>query len=174
MSSTEAERVARRLWERIGFLALSQPVVYEREIALMKTAQRAQGRDTDFLDAKRKTLAQIAESEAREAVSMLEHSLLDQRQAGIDEERERWRRDVEPVFEAIEFCATAGTYHAILIVPDRPAGGFADDFSEDHGDDFYERPMPGAEARKKWQQWNETETFLFLRATEKAESGGKS
>ncbi len=82
---TDRAEVARRLWERIGFLALSQPVVYEREINLMKIAQRAQGRDTDLLDAKRKTLAQIAESEAREAVSMLEHALLAQRQAGRDE-----------------------------------------------------------------------------------------
>ncbi len=85
MSKVEAERVARRLWERIGFLALSQPVVYEREIDLMKTANRAQGRDTDFLDAKRKTLAQIAESEARDALAMLEQALLDQRQAGYEE-----------------------------------------------------------------------------------------
>ncbi len=90
MSRAEVERVARRLWERIGFLALSQPVVYEREIDLMKTAQRAQGRDTDFLDAKRKTLAQIAESEARDALAMLEHALLDQRQAGKIDEREAW------------------------------------------------------------------------------------
>jgi hypothetical protein len=48
---------------------------------------------------------------------------------------------------ALAFYAEPETYHAIFIVPDRPAGGFADDFSEDHGDPFYKRPMPGAKAR---------------------------
>lgn len=48
---------------------------------------------------------------------------------------------------ALAFYAEPETYHAIFILPDRPAGEFADDFSEDHGDPFYERPMPGAKAR---------------------------
>jgi hypothetical protein len=49
--------------------------------------------------------------------------------------------------KVVAFYAEPETYNAIFIVPDRPAGEFADDFSEDHGDPFYERPMPGAKAR---------------------------
>jgi hypothetical protein len=31
---------------------------------------------------------------------------------------------------------------------DPPGGAFADDFSEDHGDDYYDREMPGKLARE--------------------------
>ena len=50
--------------------------------------------------------------------------------------------------EALEFYADPENYHAIGFRFDRPCGGFADDFSEDHGHDFYDRPMPGKLARE--------------------------
>jgi len=49
--------------------------------------------------------------------------------------------------EVLGFYASAETYHAIAIIPDRPAGAFADDFSDDHGDEDYARAMPGKAAR---------------------------
>ena len=36
---------------------------------------------------------------------------------------------------------------------DPPGGGFDDDFSEDHGDNFYDRPMPGRTAREALAEW---------------------
>jgi hypothetical protein len=50
--------------------------------------------------------------------------------------------------EALRFYADPGNYHAISFMFDRPCGGFADDFSKDHGDEFYRRRMPGALARR--------------------------
>jgi len=49
--------------------------------------------------------------------------------------------------EALEFYADPENYHAILILPDRPSGAFADDFS-DHGHPNYDRQMPGKTARE--------------------------
>lgn len=52
--------------------------------------------------------------------------------------------------EALEFYADPETYHAIMILADRPCGDFADDFSQDEitEDLGYERPMPGKYARE--------------------------
>lgn len=53
--------------------------------------------------------------------------------------------------EALEFYANPDSYFAILVMPDRPAGGFADDFSyADHLAEYgeYNRPMPGKLARE--------------------------
>jgi len=50
--------------------------------------------------------------------------------------------------DALEFYADPGTYHAISFMFDPPCGGFDTDFDEEHGDKFYERPMPGKRARK--------------------------
>lgn len=53
--------------------------------------------------------------------------------------------------EALQFYADPNSYFAIGVFADRPAGEFADDFSD--ADDWptvdfpYERPMPGARAR---------------------------
>jgi len=57
------------------------------------------------------------------------------------DERDRLR-------EALAFYADPGTYHAVAFLFDRPCGGFEEDFSRDHGDDFYERSMPGKTARE--------------------------
>lgn len=54
---------------------------------------------------------------------------------------------LETATGALHFYADPETYHAIMFMVDRPAGGFADDFSDDHGDEFYNREMPGAAAR---------------------------
>ena len=50
--------------------------------------------------------------------------------------------------EALAFYGSPETYHAIFFAFDRPCGDFEEDFSEDHGDDFYKRPMPGKFARE--------------------------
>lgn len=55
--------------------------------------------------------------------------------------------DIKALILALEFYADPETYHAIGFFPDRPCGDFMEDFSEDHGDDFYDRPMPGKRAR---------------------------
>lgn len=55
---------------------------------------------------------------------------------------------IKKLVVALAFYAEPGTYHAISFIADRPCGGFGDDFAEDHGDDFYERAMPGDLARK--------------------------
>lgn len=51
------------------------------------------------------------------------------------------------VVEALAFYARPSNYHAIGFVFDRPCGDFAVDFDEDHGNKFYDRPMPGKRAR---------------------------
>ena len=54
----------------------------------------------------------------------------------------------EALLDAVRFYADPESYHAIMILPDRPAGAFADDFSDDHGHEFYDREMPGKKARE--------------------------
>ena len=56
--------------------------------------------------------------------------------------------EVERLREALEFYADPETYFAILIVPDRPAGAFADDFDGVCLDDYDDIPRPGARARR--------------------------
>lgn len=59
---------------------------------------------------------------------------------------EQYKRALGIAIDALRFYADPETYHAIMIVPDRPAGLFADDFGPDN--DFeYQRPMPGRCAR---------------------------
>jgi len=52
------------------------------------------------------------------------------------------------VAEVLRMYADPESYHAIAFMPDKPCGAFADDFSNDHGDEFYDRPMPGKAARE--------------------------
>jgi hypothetical protein len=49
--------------------------------------------------------------------------------------------------EALWFYADPETYHACDFGWESPAGAFSEDFSDDHGDPFYARPMPGRTAR---------------------------
>ncbi len=67
---------------------------------------------------------------------------------GARHTEELWKGRRRQWVFALERYANPESYHALLIVPDRPAGWFADDFSEDHGSDDYARPMPGAWARR--------------------------
>ena len=60
---------------------------------------------------------------------------------------------IQRLIDALEFYADPATYHAIFIMPEPPCGEFADDFSEDHGDSFYGRPMPGKMARAALAVW---------------------
>lgn len=59
----------------------------------------------------------------------------------------------EQVLHALAFYADPENYHAILIVPDRPAGAFADDFDDEHGHPEYDRPMHGSQARAALGAW---------------------
>lgn len=45
------------------------------------------------------------------------------------------------------FYGDPENYHAIGFWPDRPCGGFIEDFAEDHGHPDYDREMPGSKAR---------------------------
>ena len=55
---------------------------------------------------------------------------------------------ISELIDALRFYATPHTYHAVTILADRPAGEFFDDVSEDHGDRYYGRAMPGKLARE--------------------------
>ena len=55
--------------------------------------------------------------------------------------------EVERLTEALYFYADPDTYFAIAFWFDPPCGDFQDDFSEDHGNSFYNRAMPGKLAR---------------------------
>lgn len=71
--------------------------------------------------------------------------------AKLTDENERLRA-------ALEQYANPAFYHAIMFMFDRPCGGFADDFSDDHGDAFYDRPMPGKAAREALQNKDKDES----------------
>ena len=68
--------------------------------------------------------------------------------------RERIAAGVEVLLDAVEFYADPDSYFAVSVLADRPSGGFADDFSEDHGNDFYDRAMPGKYAREALTKWD--------------------
>lgn len=59
---------------------------------------------------------------------------------------------IDELTEALEFYADPSTYHACGFMFDPPTGGFDKDFDANHGDNFYDRPMPGKTARGvlKW------------------------
>jgi hypothetical protein len=65
----------------------------------------------------------------------------------LKRENDKLRQENAELRGALEFYADPDSYFAIFITPDRPAGAFADDFSEDHGGD-YNRSMPGKLARE--------------------------
>jgi hypothetical protein len=96
------------------------------------------------------TVADAASGETdaaeREKIQFLEKHMADpcfEKGCQLAAEKER----LKPMVEALEFYADPENYHAILIMPDRPGGAFADDFSTDHGHPDYDRPMPGKTAR---------------------------
>lgn len=55
---------------------------------------------------------------------------------------------VSDLFCTIQFYSDPENYHAIGFFPDPPCGDFIQDFSDDHGHPFYDRPMPGKMARE--------------------------
>ena len=68
----------------------------------------------------------------------------------------------------LEFYADPATYHAIAFWTDPPCGDFVEDFSEDHGDPFYDRAMPGKAAREAlapWMPWMRAEPLNVRPAT---------
>ena len=60
----------------------------------------------------------------------------------------REQEKMQTLIDALAFYADPATYHALAIWADPPCGDFVNDYSEDHGDDFYDRPMPGKTARE--------------------------
>ena len=58
------------------------------------------------------------------------------------------RQMIGKLVTAVTFYANPDTYFAIGFFPDKPCGGFLDDFSEDHGSENYDRAMPGKLARQ--------------------------
>lgn len=65
---------------------------------------------------------------------------------------------VRELEEALAFYADPDTYCAIGIFPDPPCGEFINDMSEVHPDYGYNRPMPGARARRALGHDNESHT----------------
>ena len=61
----------------------------------------------------------------------------------------------EKAVEALAFYADPDTYAAICYMADSPAGEFMEDFSEDHGFNQYDRPMPGKLARSTLKEIGE-------------------
>lgn len=62
--------------------------------------------------------------------------------------RESLRVRVKRLEEALVFYADPDTYCAISFLPDPPCGEFINDVSEVDADYGYNRPMPGARARR--------------------------
>lgn len=63
-------------------------------------------------------------------------------------EIEKLRASLAVAEAVIEFYADPESYHAVAFMADPPAGGFADDFDQEHGHEDYPRPMPGKRARE--------------------------
>lgn len=61
----------------------------------------------------------------------------------------------DALIDALAFYADPGTYHAVAFFFDPPCGGFDEDFDAEHGDDFYDRDMPGKRARAALKAWSE-------------------
>lgn len=59
----------------------------------------------------------------------------------------RYRKALSIAYDALQKYADPSFYHAIMIIPDRPTGGFDEDVSVVKNSE-YDRPMPGKEARK--------------------------
>jgi hypothetical protein len=57
-------------------------------------------------------------------------------------------RRITDLTAALEFYADPETYYGIGFLADSPCGEFAQDFSDDHGDDTLPGPRPGARARR--------------------------
>ena len=66
----------------------------------------------------------------------------------MSREIKRYQRALGIAMDALSEYADPEFYHAIWIMTDRPAGGFADDFQRKHGHPFYQRAMPGKLARQ--------------------------
>lgn len=94
--------------------------------------------------------ALVAFGEAGADVGQLEFQLDEavERESKAEDERDEARPKAAALREALAFYADPESYHAIGFLADRPCGAFADDFSEDHGDEYYNRPMPGKAARE--------------------------
>ena len=60
----------------------------------------------------------------------------------------------DKLLAALFFYSEPENYHAIAFFADPPAGAFMDDFDENHGHHFYDRPMPGKMAREALAAWN--------------------
>lgn len=132
--ASEASEAVIRADERERFSGWLSP----EEVAGQMELVRAEGRDYGYQEGYEAGLARGAEL----------------RGAAI---RADERAKMQPLIEALEFYADPATYHALSVWADPPCGDFVNDYSEDHGDDFYDRPMPGKTAREALAQQPENE-----------------
>lgn len=56
---------------------------------------------------------------------------------------------LEIALDALAFYADPETYHAIMILADKPTGGFDEDLSEN---DYYDYDKPGKRAREAFKK----------------------
>lgn len=69
---------------------------------------------------------------------------------------------IKKLIKTLYFYANPETYHAISFFPDSPCGGFLDDFTIEAGS-IYDRPMPGAKARRLLEEiLDEGETDMTI------------
>lgn len=67
--------------------------------------------------------------------------------AGLEQRVAALEAEVAALREALKFYADPDNYIAISFLSDPPCGEFMNDFDEDHGNPFVDRPMPGKRAR---------------------------
>lgn len=80
-------------------------------------------------------------------------------------------RERDEALDVVSFYANPESYHAISFLFDRPCGDFANDFSEDHGHEDYERPMPGKLAREILRGGDKAEARDHIADLERGPSG---
>ena len=72
----------------------------------------------------------------------------------VEKKLHQQNKMIVELVEALQFYANPGTYHAVTVLADSPCGDFVNDFSDEHGDDLYERSMPGKLARHALTQFD--------------------
>jgi hypothetical protein len=71
--------------------------------------------------------------------------------AAANERIARLEGAMQPMIEALEFYADPETYFGLAVIADPPCGGFAEDFSDDHGHPSLDGNRYGKTARKAFE-----------------------
>jgi cell division protein FtsB len=69
----------------------------------------------------------------------------------LNERIARLEGAMQPMIEALEFYADPETYFGLAVIADPPCGGFAEDFSDDHGHPSLDGNRYGKTARKAFE-----------------------